>query len=119
MTVRLKVMVAMSMGLLVLWAAVLFPLVLRLHHGVERGAPMVTIGGPFRLVDTTGKIVTDKTYRGKWMLVYFGYTFCPDACPTALNNMAAALEKLASNAKNLRLVFITIDPTRDTVPVMS
>ena len=51
------------------------------------GAP----GGPFRLTATDGSAVTDRTYRGKWVLIYFGYTSCPDACPTALNSMGVAI----------------------------
>ena len=77
------------------------------------------IGGPFTLIDTRGKTVTDQTYRGKWMLVYFGYTFCPDACPTTLNNISAALEKLGSEADEIEPLFITVDPKRDTPQVMS
>ena len=52
------------------------------------------IGGPFTLTTTDGKTVTDQTFRGKWMAIYFGYTFCPDACPTALSNMSDALQKI-------------------------
>ena len=77
------------------------------------------IGGPFILVDTSGKSVSDQTYRGKWMLIYFGYTFCPDACPTALNNISVALEKLGSEADKIQPLFITVDPKRDTPQVMS
>jgi len=79
----------------------------------------VAIGGPFTLVDTHGKTVTDRTYRGKWMLIYFGYTFCPDACPTALNNISVALERLGSSADTIQPLFITVDPKRDTPQVMS
>jgi cytochrome oxidase Cu insertion factor (SCO1/SenC/PrrC family) len=73
------------------------------------------IGGPFTLVDSTGKTITDQDFRGKFMLVYFGYTHCPDACPTTLSDMGAALDKLptADRAKIVPL-FITIDPERDT-----
>jgi protein SCO1 len=77
------------------------------------------IGGPFTLVATDGKTVTDQTYRGKWLLIYFGYTFCPDACPTALSNMSVALEKLGSDANKLQAVFITVDPQRDIGEVMA
>lgn len=72
------------------------------------------IGGPFTLVATDGQMVTDQTYRGKWLLIYFGYTSCPDACPTALNSMSVALEKLRSHADRLQPLFVTIDPERDT-----
>jgi protein SCO1/2 len=80
------------------------------HRG---GAP--AIGGPFALQDGAGRTVTDRAFRGRWMLVYFGYTHCPDACPTTLNDLATALATLppASRAR-LAVVFITVDPDRDT-----
>jgi len=78
-----------------------------------------TIGGPFALASTNGKDVTDQAYRGKWMLIFFGYTFCPDACPTALNNISVALEKLGPDASKLQPLFVTVDPQRDTREVMT
>jgi protein SCO1 len=78
------------------------------------------IGGPFKLTDAnTGKTVTDRTYRGKTMVIYFGYTYCPDACPTALNNIAQAMAKLGPAAKNAAPLFISIDPARDTPKLMA
>jgi protein SCO1/2 len=77
------------------------------------------IGGPFTLVSTDGKSVSDQSYRGKWLLIFFGYTFCPDACPTALTNISAALEKLGPDASNLQPLFVTVDPQRDTSQVMA
>jgi protein SCO1/2 len=85
--------------------------------GGRTGTPL--IGGPFTLTSADGRTVTDQTYRGKWMLIYFGYTFCPDACPTALSNMSIALQKLGSEADKLQPLFITVDPKRDTRQVMS
>jgi protein SCO1/2 len=77
------------------------------------------IGGPFRLVDGGGKTVTDKDYRGKWLLVYFGYTHCPDVCPTTLAAVSAALDKLPANDRSkVKALFITVDPARDTPQVM-
>lgn len=78
-----------------------------------------SIGGPFTLVDGDGKTVSDADFRGKWMLIYFGYTFCPDVCPTALSSVTAAMDKL-SPAEQVKLtpVFITLDPARDTPAVM-
>ena len=77
-----------------------------------------SIGGPFRLVDGDGHTVTDRDFRGKWMLVYFGYTHCPDACPTALQDMANAMDELGAEKKDVAILFITIDPERDTPAVM-
>jgi protein SCO1/2 len=75
---------------------------------------MAQIGGPFQLVDQEGRTVTDASYRGKWLLVYFGYTHCPDACPTALNDMAEAIDQLGPLGAKVQAVFITVDPERDT-----
>ena len=77
----------------------------------------VTIGGPFTLTSPDGTTVTDQTYRGKWLLVYFGFTSCPDSCPTALLEISAALEKLGPDA-DIQPLFITVDPRRDTPAVM-
>ena len=82
------------------------------------GGGGVPIGGPFRLVNGDGKTVTDGDFRGKWMLVYFGYTHCPDACPTALQDMANAMDDLGAPKKDVAIVFITVDPERDTPAVM-
>ena len=76
------------------------------------------IGGPFSLRDGDGHLVTDAQFRGRLMLVYFGYTHCPDACPTALQDMATALDQLGDKKKEVAVVFITIDPERDTPAVM-
>jgi cytochrome oxidase Cu insertion factor (SCO1/SenC/PrrC family) len=77
------------------------------------------IGGPFTLKTVEGASVTDETYRGKWMMIYFGYTSCPDACPTALQNMSVTLQELGQEAERLQALFITVDSGRDTGQVMS
>ncbi len=74
-----------------------------------------SVGGPFRLTDHTGKAVTDADYRGKYLLIYFGYTFCPDVCPTELSTMAGALDALGPAAERVQPLFVTVDPERDTV----
>jgi len=71
------------------------------------------IGGPFTLTDQDGRRVTDKDFAGRFMLVYFGYTFCPDVCPTELNTISLALQQLGTRVR-LVPVFVTIDPKRDT-----
>ncbi|MFT4077892.1 SCO family protein [Rhodomicrobium sp.] len=76
------------------------------------------IGGAFSLVDTNGKRVTDADFRGKLMLVFFGYTHCPDVCPTGLQQAADVLAKLGPDAGEVVPVFISVDPARDTPSVM-
>jgi len=73
------------------------------------------IGGPFSLVNQFGQPVTEKAFAGRHMLVYFGYTYCPDACPTELQVMSTALETLGDRGRGIDPVFISVDPERDTV----
>jgi len=72
------------------------------------------VGGPFELVDHTGKTVTDRDFRGRYMLVYFGFTYCPDVCPSGLQVMAEALDKVGAKTEKVVPVLITVDPERDT-----
>jgi protein SCO1/2 len=76
------------------------------------------IGGDFTLTDGTGKTVTASDFRGKYTLVYFGFTRCPDICPTTLLTMMGVLEQLGDDGKNIVPVFITLDPERDTPKVV-
>ncbi len=79
----------------------------------------VPIGGPFTLTDQTGKRVTAEDFRGRFMLVYFGYTFCPDICPLGLQTVAQTLDELLPELQERVVpVFITVDPARDTVEVV-
>jgi protein SCO1 len=66
-----------------------------------------------------GKKVTEADYRGRIVLLYFGYTYCPDVCPTTLSNVADILRRLGPDAKRVRLLFVTVDPDRDTLPVLA
>jgi protein SCO1 len=72
------------------------------------------IGGPFTLIGHDGKPVTDQAFRGKYMLVFFGFTHCPDICPTALFEVSEILRKLGPDAERTRALFVTVDPERDT-----
>jgi protein SCO1/2 len=72
------------------------------------------IGGPFTLIDQTGATVTDQSYAGLYRLIYFGYTSCPDACPTELQIMGQAVDSLGAAGQKVQPIFITIDPARDT-----
>jgi cytochrome oxidase Cu insertion factor (SCO1/SenC/PrrC family) len=81
--------------------------------------PAAVIGGPFQLVAHTGATVTDRDFRGRYLLVFFGFTDCPDVCPLALQNMALALEDLAAESEMARALFITVDPERDSPDVLA
>ncbi|GMO44355.1 hypothetical protein TM233_64880 [Bradyrhizobium sp. TM233] len=72
------------------------------------------VGGPFQLIDQTGKPRSEGDFRGRLMLVYFGFTYCPDVCPTDLMAIGQALEQLGPDAEAVQPVFITLDPERDT-----
>ena len=76
------------------------------------GQPLV--GGPFTLTNQDGQVVDEKILEGKWSLVFFGFTYCPDYCPTTLGVLNAVQERMGDKAKDLQIVFISIDPARDT-----
>ena len=78
----------------------------------------VSIGGPFTLAATDGRRVTEKDFLGSYPLIYFGFTYCPDVCPTELAVMAAALDKLGPDGDRVRPIMITVDPERDTVELL-
>jgi len=80
----------------------------------QRVAGKPDLGGPFKLVDWDGKRVTSDDLRGKWTLLYFGFTKCPDICPEELHKVSGVLERLDAKQQQIRPVFITIDPARDT-----
>ena len=84
-------------------------------RGGVHGVTATQIGGPFTLVDDTGAPVTEKTLAGKPYAIYFGYTFCPDVCPTTLLDLSRWIKKLGPDADRLNYVFVTVDPERDTV----
>jgi protein SCO1 len=77
------------------------------------GNAAIQIGGPFQLQDTSGAPVSNETYRGRLMLVTFGYTYCPDVCPTELQTISQAMSKLGPDATEVAPIFISVDPERD------
>jgi protein SCO1/2 len=112
---RFLLIAAILAGLVVLGTGAFLALSSRdTARGVAGTALSNAIGGPFQLVDQNGKTVTDADLKGKWSLIYFGYTHCPDACPTALNDISIALSDLGPKRDAVRPVFITVDPERDT-----
>ena len=74
----------------------------------------MVLGGPFSLVDQTGRAVNERDFAGQWMLLYFGYSYCPDICPTELGTIAAAIDSLGTQGEKILPVMVTIDPQRDT-----
>jgi cytochrome oxidase Cu insertion factor (SCO1/SenC/PrrC family) len=112
---RFVIVASALAGLVILGAGIFLALALRDNPRGAAGTALVSaIGGPFHLTDQNGKTVTDADLTGKWSLIYFGYTHCPDACPTALNDIAIALDELGEKRDAVRPVFITVDPERDT-----
>ncbi|HKP25197.1 MAG TPA: SCO family protein [Dongiaceae bacterium] len=112
-----RALTAFLLAVLVICGILLYRLVLeRVTPETVSGEALV--GGPFTLTDQDGSTVTDQTYKGKLMLIYFGFTYCPDACPTALGVMSAALDKLDLAAERVVPILISVDPARDTPQVL-
>jgi protein SCO1 len=99
---------------LVITGAALF---LSLRPAVE-ATPAVTIGGPFRLVNHEGRAVTEKDMVGAPFLVFFGFTHCPDICPTKLFETSEILRATGERGKNLKALFVSVDPERDTPEIL-
>lgn len=88
------------------------------------GQPVITygradIGGPFQLVDQTGATVDQTLLEGRWTAVFFGFTHCPDFCPSTLQALEGATERMGERADDLQIVFVSIDPERDTPEAMA
>jgi cytochrome oxidase Cu insertion factor (SCO1/SenC/PrrC family) len=115
MSVRLVLIAGASLITGLLAGLALFPNTgQRLFGSGERVIGQALVGGPFSLTDHNGRRVTDQDYRGRPMLVFFGFTFCPDICPAGLQVISAALDQIGPKGTSLTPLFITIDPERDT-----
>ncbi len=114
--VRLALFILAGFALGGVAALVLFPAAReRLLPQVSvRSVGQAMIGGPFTLTDHAGKRVSDRDFRGKYMLVFFGFTLCPDVCPSGLQVVAAAIDKLGPKGEAVTPILITLDPERDT-----
>jgi protein SCO1/2 len=118
-TPRFPLIATALAGLLVLATGLLLFVGLRDNpRGVAGRVLSTAIGGPFHLVDQNGQPFTDADLRGKWHLVFFGYTHCPDVCPTTLNDLALAMDRLGKERDKVGIVFVTVDPERDTPEAM-
>src|SRR5216684_3075251 len=116
---RFAVIAVTLAGLLVLAAGGLLGLAYRDNPKGAAGTLLASaIGGPFHLVDQNGRPFGDADLKGKWHLVFFGYTHCPDTCPTTLNELALALDRLGKGRDAVAIVLISIDPERDTAEVL-
>jgi protein SCO1 len=93
-------------------------LVLWLSGGFRGVAAPAAIGGPFQLTDQSGARVTEQNLKGKPSLIFFGFTHCPDICPTSLFEMSEVLRALGKDADKLNTYFVSVDPERDTAPIM-
>jgi cytochrome oxidase Cu insertion factor (SCO1/SenC/PrrC family) len=116
---QLRRLILVAAGLAIALALVISAASLYRQLSERDSGLQATIGGPFELVSSTGERVSDTRFRGHHMLVYFGYTFCPDVCPTELATMSQALDLLGDSAQEVQPVFITIDPARDTPAVLA
>ena len=83
----------------------------------EQGSP-ISFGGPFSLIDHLGRSRTDRDFRGRFLLIYFGYTACPDICPTGLQTMGRALDLVGAKAERVQPMFVSIDPDRDRPEIL-
>ena len=110
-TARILLMLSAFIAGLVLFSTVVFIVTGRSPAPVVMSS---AIGGPFRLVDQNSRPITDQDLKGKPFLVFFGFTHCPDVCPTALFDVSEILRALGKDADRMRALFVTVDPERDT-----
>ena len=101
-------------GLVLVFGAILFVTA----RSSSIGPALAAVGGPFHLVDQDGKAVSDEDMKGRPFLVFFGFTHCPDICPTTLFDMSQMLHTLGPDAGRIGVLFITVDPERDTPAVL-
>ena len=101
------------------WTVLALPLLLGpLPASAQQATGAAAVGHPFRLVAADGRIVTDRSLAGKVAVVMFGYTFCPDVCPTTLAAASAGVARLGDAARDVRILFVSVDPARDTPAVL-
>jgi cytochrome oxidase Cu insertion factor (SCO1/SenC/PrrC family) len=87
------------------------------HQAMSSGTALV--GGPFTLTNQKGEVVSEKTFAGKYMMVFFGFTHCQDVCPTELQVMSVAMQQLGADADKIVPIFVSVDPDRDNAAVMA
>jgi protein SCO1 len=92
--------------------------VMRMPLAPEQETATIAIGGPFSMTDQNGKLVTEASYTGKARAMFFGFTYCPDICPTTLSRMAQLMQQLGADADKLQVILVSVDPERDTSDVL-
>lgn len=119
LTALIAALAAIGISALVVWNQISTTAPLSGGGAVINFAPSTEVGGPFELINGEGETVTEKAFLGGYSLVYFGYTYCPDVCPTELSNIVAAMDAMdPALAEKITPFFITIDPERDTPEVV-
>lgn len=111
----LLLLIAFSLGLLLCLGGIFW---LTGSNPASIGTARAAVGGPFSLTDQNGKPITDKDLRGKPFLVFFGFTHCPDICPTTLFDISEVMRKLGPDADKTNALFISVDPERDTPAIV-
>jgi protein SCO1 len=114
----LKRSLLLPLSVFLVAALALLGTLLYVMPGTKTGAARVPIGGPFELTDQTGKRVSSESLKGKPSAIFFGFTHCPEVCPTTLFDLTQDLETMGADAAKLNVVFITVDPERDTPELM-
>lgn len=89
-----------------------------LNSADKQRAGIVDIGGPFSMTNQNGEAVSEKTYAGKAMAIFFGFTYCPDICPTTLSRLSSLMGKLGPDAEQIQVILVSVDPERDTPAVL-
>jgi protein SCO1/2 len=110
-TTRIVIILAAFLGGLLVFTTALFLITGRPATQISTAG---AVGGPFQLTDQNGKSITDEDLKGRPFLIFFGFTHCPDICPTALFEMSEILTKLGPDADKINALFVTVDPERDT-----
>lgn len=105
--IALIVLVAAALGLAIAWQSGVF-------SRNDRAPAASAVGGPFQLTDASGRPVDQSLLQGKWNAVFFGFTYCPDVCPTTLQTLIDARRQLGARGEQLQIVFVSVDPGRDT-----
>ncbi len=106
-------------SILILLSVLIAALALSTLNAVKGGSGTALIGGPFTMLNEKGETVTEKTYAGKYMLLFFGFTNCGDICPTELQVIAAAFSEMGATSDVITPILVTVDPERDTPQVMA